>query len=150
MAVRDYCRTDPHTARPDDSVRDAAKRMDSLDVGCLVVVDDEGRPVGMVTDRDVAIRVLRGRLDADATPLRDFMQAPVIQVTEKAPLAVAVRFMRRNAMRRIPVVDPETGRLTGLITGDDMLPLLARELTAAVGVVRAQAAEATPVVRGGR
>ena len=145
MSVRDYCRGMPHTARAGDSLRDAAARMDSLGVGCLVVIDDARRPIGMLTDRDVALRVLRSRLDPDAVTIGDVMHASVVTVTEKAPVAVAIRFMRNNGLRRIPVVDPTRGEIRGLLTCDDLLPLLSSELTAAANVVRAQS---PPGLRG--
>lgn len=138
MSVGKYCRRNPVTASPGDTVRDAAIRMDSLGVGSVVVVDESERPVGMVTDRDLALRVLRGRLDAGATALSEVMHEGVVTVTEKASLPVAIRFMSREGVRRIPVVDAESGRLTGILTCDDVLPLIADELSAAAGVVRSQ------------
>ncbi len=138
MPVAEYCRTEIATATPNESVRDAAVRMGSLGVGCLVVVDDAHRPVGMVTDRDLALGAIRRRIDADATPLSAVMHVPVITVTSGAPIWIAIRFMRKNALRRIPVVDEETGKLAGLVTCDDMLQLISSELSAVATVVRHQ------------
>ena len=75
MPVRDYCCRVMVSASPEDSVREAAKRMETEGVGCLVVVDAECMPVGMLTDRDVVMRVLRRRRDPDATRVMDVMQA---------------------------------------------------------------------------
>jgi CBS domain-containing protein len=138
MSIRGYCRQAPQTARGEDSVRDAALRMDALGVGCLVIVDESERPVGIVTDRDIGVRVLRAGLDPDATRLRDLEGAPLVALTERASLAVAMRFMRQHGIRRIPVTDAESGRLIGLLTSDDLLPLLSGELASAAAVVRAQ------------
>lgn len=150
MPIRDYCRREPSTARPDESIRDAAKRMDAVGVGCLVIVDGEGRPAGIVTDRDVALRVLRKRLDADATPVREIMNKPVVTVTADAPVAVALRLMRTHALRRLPVVESRGGRLIGIVTCDDMLDLISTELAAAADAVRGQMPQASAPGAGGR
>lgn len=138
MPIRDYCRGDPVTATAEESIREAAKRMDACGVGCLVVVDGANRPIGMVTDRDLALRVLRRGIDPGSTPLEAIMHAPVVTVSESAPVAVAVRFMRQNGLRRVPVVDGQTGVMSGIISSDDLLQLVASELTACADVARQQ------------
>jgi CBS domain-containing protein len=135
--VRDYCRRDPVTASPEEFVREAARRMDARGVGMLVVVDAEGRPTGTLTDRDVVLRVLRRQRDPDATPVGEVMQQEVSMVRETAPLVLAVRRMRADSIRRVPVVDDE-GRLTGLITVDDVVQLVSSELADVATAVRAQ------------
>jgi CBS domain-containing protein len=111
--------------------------MDTLGVGCLVVVEKGGQPVGMVTDRDLALYVLRTRCDADAVQVADVMSEPPVTVTEAAPVAVAARFMRRHGVRRVPVVD-DVGRLVGILAWDDLLQLISSELKAAAEAVHAQ------------
>ncbi len=137
MAVRDFCRRSPCTATPDESIREAAKRMDARGVGSLVVVDAEGKPVGMLTDRDIVMRVLRRRLDPDETTVGSVMQGEVSHVREAAPLEVAVRRMRSDAVRRIPVVD-DSGKLAGILTSDDVLQLAASELAGVSEAIRSQ------------
>lgn len=137
MAVRDFARAKAVTAAAEESIREAARRMDSHGVGCLVVVDAEERPVGMLTDRDIVVRVLRRRRDPDATRVGDVMQQDVTVVRESTPLVVAVRRMRRDGLRRTPLVD-EQGRLCGIITSDDVLQLLSSELAGIAEAVRSQ------------
>jgi CBS domain-containing protein len=137
MAVRDYCRRDPVTVTPDQSVREAAQRMQAHGVGMLVVVDAEGRPVGALTDRDVTIRLVRRGRDADTTPVEAVMNSEVSVVSEAASLEVALRRMRADAVRRMPVVDGE-GRLVGIVTLDDALQLISSEIAGVAEVVRAQ------------
>ena len=137
MSVRDFYRTNPCTAAQGETVREAAKRMDAQGVGSLVVVDDAGRPIGMLTDRDVVVRVLRQHLSPDTTTVCEVMQRDVSKLREGAPLVNALRRMRSDAVRRLPVVDEE-GSLVGIITADDVLQLLASELSDVAGVVRAQ------------
>ncbi len=138
MPVRDYCRGDPSTAAPGDSLRAAAQEMEKRGVGCLVVVDGTEQPIGMITDRDIALGVLREGLDPEDTAVERVMHEPVITVTGKASLGVALRFMRQNGLRRIPVVDNQTGRLLGLFTCDDFLQLASAELEGVAEVVRSQ------------
>jgi CBS domain-containing protein len=137
MSVRDYCRRDACTATPDESIREAAKRMDARGVGCLVVVDAQQRPIGMLTDRDIVMRVLRRRGDPDRVQVGAVMQREPSFVREDTPLDAAVRVMRRDTVRRLPVVD-ESGRLVGILGVDDALQLLASELAGVAQAVRAQ------------
>jgi CBS domain-containing protein len=137
MSVRDFCRTNPCTATQGESVREAAKRMAAQGVGSLVVVDDAGNPIGMLTDRDVVVRVIRQHLSPDTTSVGEVMQRELSKLREDAPLVNALRRMRADGVRRLPVVDGE-GSLVGIIAADDVLQLVASELCDVAGVVRAQ------------
>jgi CBS domain-containing protein len=137
MAIFDYCRRKPQTATPEESVRVATRRMDSQGVGCLVVVDAGGRPIGMLTDRDVVMRVLRRRRDPDTTTVGEVMHGDLSAVSSSAPVERAVRRMHVDGVRRIPVVDAD-GRLVGLFTADDALQLLSSELAGLAEAVRSQ------------
>lgn len=138
MPVKNYCRPAPGTASPEESIQDAAARMDAHGIGSLVVVDSDGRPIGMLTDRDVVLSTVRGRLDPGATPVREIMRGPVVTVTVKSPIGVAIRFMRRYGVRRIVVVDDRTGRLEGILSADDVVQLLSNELSGAAELIRSQ------------
>jgi CBS domain-containing protein len=137
MPVGDFCRREPCTATAGESIREAAKRMDARGVGCLVVVDAEGKPVGMLTDRDLVMRGLRRRRDPDSTTVGELMHDDVTRVREAAPLEVAIRRMRSDAVRRIPVVD-DAGRLVGILAADDVLQLAASELAGVAEAIRTQ------------
>jgi CBS domain-containing protein len=138
MPVKNYCRLAPCTASPDESVEDAAVRMDARGIGSLVVVDANERPIGMLTDRDIVLSTVRGRLDAAATPVSEIMREPVVTVTAEAPIRVAIRFMRQYGVRRILVVDHRSGRLEGIVTADDVVHLLSNELSGAAELIRSQ------------
>lgn len=124
------------TIGPATSARDAARRMRDAGVGALVVVDDDGHPLGVVTDRDLALHVLRLGLDPDATPA---VEATGDAELTSAPFGIdiheAARRMRAGGVRRLPLVD-EAGRVTAIVTADDVLCLVAEEfelLATAVG-----------------
>lgn len=137
MSCGSCCRKNPVTARPEDPVREAAKQMAAKGVGCVVVVDAEERPVGMLTDRDVVVKVLRKRRDADRLRVWEVMHPGVTVVREHMPVDIAFRFMRRDGVRRIPIVDND-GRLRGILTYDDALQLIAEQLSCAASVAHSQ------------
>lgn len=127
MPVPDRFLQTPCVAAPDTSARYAARMMHESHIGSLVVIDDKKRPIGVVTDRDLALHVLANELDPEGTTVGDCMSAPSITLERSASLSAAARTMRRHGVRRLPIVD-EDGVLVGIITGDDLVLLLGREL----------------------
>jgi CBS domain-containing protein len=104
---------------PNARVSDVVRRMEEHDVGSVVVVED-GRPVGIVTDRDLVLRVLRVRLDPAEVPVTRVMTSPLETVTDDlSPLEAAAR-MRERRVRRLPVLGAD-GALLGIVTLDDLL-----------------------------
>lgn len=138
MPVGDYSRSDVRVVEANETLRVAARRMRDEGVGCLVVMRNE-RVDGVVTDRDIALRVLKDGLDPDTVVVRDILERAPAVVHANMPLGVVPKMMRRLAIRRLPVVDDQE-RLTGVVTADDMLRLLAREVTMVGEALAAQAA----------
>ena len=131
MAVGEICNRDVVIAEKALSVVDAAQLMRTHHVGDLVVVEEKaGRrhPVGIVTDRDIVVEVVAAGVDPDALTVGDIMGPEVATVRESEGLFEALRYMRDKGVRRMPVVDHE-GILVGILTLDDLLSLLAEELT---------------------
>jgi CBS domain-containing protein len=118
-------------ATPVESVRAVAKRMGEYRVGTVVVVDDARRPIGILTDRDIALRCVAPGESADAMSVSGVMTTPVRTVSENAPIEDALDSMKRLGVRRLPVVDA-TGTLAGLVALDDVLSLIAEE-SASIG-----------------
>jgi CBS domain-containing protein len=106
-------------------------------VGNLVVVDEEKRPLGILTDRDVAVRCVANDLDPDGTPVSEVMTVPVSSVFEDTPIESALRLMAGTRARRSIVVNRD-GALVGVLALDDVLDLLAEEAEAIGDLVRAQ------------
>jgi CBS domain-containing protein len=115
-------------------------------VGDVVVVSDPERdhvPLGVVTDRDLAIEVLGGGRDAARTTLSDLMRSPVVIATDSEDASVVAERMRFHGVRRIPVVD-KRGTLVGIVTLDDLLrAILADMQTLLASQTRAQRREQT-------
>lgn len=99
-------------------VSDCARLMDNRDIGCLGVTSD-GRLTGVLTDRDIAIRVVAQRRNADETTAGEIATREVVTVTPETSVVDAVKLMGRHAVRRLFVVD-DNGDLKGILTADDM------------------------------
>jgi CBS domain-containing protein len=127
-----------YTATRDETVQAAAARMRERRVGTLVVVDGLGRPEGLVTDRDLAVRVVADARDPARTTVGEVASAAPTTVLADASIESALGSMRAGRMRRLPVVD-DTGRLVGIVTLDDVLELLAEELGLIGGLLAREA-----------
>ncbi len=130
MGVGEICSRDVVFARRNESVAQAARMMREHHVGSIVVVDERnGRrfPVGMLTDRDIAVGVVALGADAAKTHVDGVMPAEVVCVREGDGLGRAVALMRAQGVRRLPVIDA-AGALVGVLSADDVLEVLAEEL----------------------
>jgi len=116
------------TANLDETALEAAQRMRDQKVGCLVAVRN-GRPVGMLTDRDLVLRVVAERLDPADTLVSNVVTYEATTLSRSDGFDTAVRMMRKHGVRRLPIVDEE-GRITGIVTADDLIGLLGTELAA--------------------
>jgi predicted transcriptional regulator len=99
-------------------------------------------PVGIVTDRDIVIEVIATSLPLSDFTVGDIMSPQLISVQEKEGIVETIRLMRVNGIRRIPVINQDGG-LEGIVSADDILDLLAEEITELAKVApREQAREA--------
>lgn len=110
-----------YTVPPDAVVREAAELMRVRGVGDVVVVEGL-KPVGILTDRDIVLRVTARGLDPAQVPVREVMSAPLITVTRETEVREGIALMGRHGIRRLPIVDKE-GRLASILTLDDILLL---------------------------
>jgi CBS domain-containing protein len=123
------------TASAQMTVDQAARAMRSRNVGALVVVN-AGRPVGMLTDRDVAIEVVAKGLDPETARVGDVMRKRPITIREDLGILDAAKVFARTGVRRLPVVT-KSGVLVGVITVDDLIMLLGNELGHVAGALSA-------------
>lgn len=126
MSAGRICSRDVDVASINESAQAAALRMHARKVGTLVVVDGDRHPLGILTDRDLAIRVVSTGLDAGRTSVGDVMSAAPDTVWEDTPIEDSLAAMRRGPYRRLLVVDGDD-RLVGLLSLDDILHLLGEE-----------------------
>lgn len=127
MSIGRICIREVHVAEPDEPLFDAVRRMRDVDVGTLVVIGPQRRPVGMLTDRDVALRCVAEGRDPKHTAVSEVMSVPVVAVGEATSIEDALARMAGGPMRRLVVVDEED-RLVGLVALDDLLELLVEEV----------------------
>jgi CBS domain-containing protein len=123
------------TVQPSTTVAEAARVMCDHAVGALVITDaSEVTPLGIITDRDLVWMIAEG-LDPRHATIDQFMRSSLQTVRIGESLADAARKMREHGVRRLPIVDQD-GRLVGIVSLDDVLRLLGRELAdvaAAIG-----------------
>jgi CBS domain-containing protein len=140
MKAGELCTRQVVTARPDESVIDAARRMADHDVGALIVVDVVGgvaRPIGIVTDRDLVTRALvRG--EPLAATVHDVMDDGLVTATVDDDVELVLARLRRRAVRRVPIVEHDGG-LAGILTLDDIIAWLSEELRDAAALIDRQA-----------
>lgn len=117
MRLTDVMTRNPEAVSPDTSVFEAAEKMKSLDVGFLPVC--EGKKVsGVVTDRDIVLRLVAEGRDPQSTPVRDVMTTGVETLPEDADVDEAVALMEREQIRRIVVTDGGSGCVGVVSLGD--------------------------------
>lgn len=109
----------PRAVTRQTSVREAAQLMEQEDVGSLPVVDDGARLVGIVTDRDVAVRVVGAGLDPETSVVGDVASTDVLALTPDHDLDEALKLMAREQVRRVPIVVREN-ELVGMLAQADV------------------------------
>lgn len=123
MPIGTLCSRVVATAGPDETIQDAAGRMKEYGVGTLVVVGQEKRPQGIVTDRDVVVRCVASGLDPAGTSISEIMSSPVRSGHEAMPLAEALEGMQAQGARRMAVTGDD-GELVGILSLDDVLEMV--------------------------
>jgi len=120
MRCEDLMKTEIETCRPADTIQRIAQRMREVNIGFMPVCDASGRPVGTLTDRDLALRVCADDRSASATRAEEVMTRETVTCREEDDLEEAERLMARHHKARIMVADDE-GRLVGVISLSDVL-----------------------------
>lgn len=124
-------------AGPHDSLADAGRLMEKENVGAIVITEGD-RPVGIVTDRDLALAVCVNDMSPQES-LQNIMACPVATISQDEGVYTATQQLMEHAVRRLPVVDGN-GNLVGLVSLDDLLLLLSRELHNMAEGIKAEAA----------
>jgi CBS domain-containing protein len=130
MTVGQVCNRVVVFANRSTPLPDAAKLMRENHIGSLVIVDESGRgrvPVGMLTDRDIAIAVVAQGLDPRTLTAGEVMSGELVTANEKDDMLDTLQRMRRRGVRRMPVLTA-AGALAGIVTLDDLLELVAEQL----------------------
>lgn len=134
MTLIECCQAPVVSVPPETPVYDVAGIMAEQNVGSVVVVEGK-KPVGIVTDRDITVRVTAAALDPKAIPVRAVMTADLLALPASTGLYEALEAIRKKGVRRVPVTD-EGGSLVGIITVDDIIRLLAVEMERIAAVIK--------------
>jgi CBS domain-containing protein len=118
MLVRDIMAVNVVTMPPDATVLEVAKSMSSMDISSVIVTNEE-RALGIITEADIVRRVIAEGKDASSTKASEIMSSPIIHVEPGTPLTDAMRVMAKSNIRRIAVLKNNT--LAGIITSRDIL-----------------------------
>jgi CBS domain-containing protein len=141
MRAGELCIRDVVTALEDESTLDAARRMAQLDVGDLIVVRErrygQPHPIGIVTDRDLVVRVLACELAPATTKVSDIMRRELVTASEDDDIETVAAKMRTHAIRRMPVVD-HLGNLQGVLSIDDVIGWMRDQLQTASKLLEQQ------------
>lgn len=141
MQVGEICSRDVYVVHADEPLAEAAREMSQRHIGAVVVVESRGemtRPIGIVTDRDILCGQFDRGKDLFCLSVSEVMTRDPLTVAESTGVAEAIESMSGRAVRRAPVVD-QAGNLVGIVTVDDLLPVLAGELSALAALIGTQA-----------
>jgi CBS domain-containing protein len=146
MTIGEICNREVVYAVRDTPVVAAARLMRQHHVGTVVVVDEMNGgkriPAGIVTDRDLVVEILATELDPRTITIGDVMAPELVTARETEGLSETMEIMRYKGVRRLPIVG-EDGQLVGIVSIDDLLEVLAEQMTDLTKIVaREQAHEA--------
>jgi CBS domain-containing protein len=119
MELNTVMTANPACCGRETSLQQVAKMMAENDCGMIPVVDQQGMPVGAITDRDIAVRAVAKGGDMDSCCAGDYMSSPVRTVSQDSTLADCCAAMESAQLRRMPVVDAQ-GRLVGVVAQADI------------------------------
>lgn len=140
MKIAELASAPVFVAYPEQPLAAAAREMRTHQIGALVVVEPHAarqRPLGIITDRDIVCGQVARSKDLYCLTVGEVMTRNPLTIRADAELSEAIDMMSVAGVRRAPVVD-ETERLVGIVTLDDLLALLAQELSELAGIARTQ------------
>ena len=142
MSVGELGPADVVTIDPDSDLGDVAETLEGENVGAIVVVDDEAAPVGIVTDRDVALQVHQTD-DVASMSVEEVMTEELATIRADAEPMEISRQIDEHNVRRFPIVD-EDGSLTGIVTLDDLVATIGEQLENVTDTIEAQSPAYSP------
>jgi CBS domain-containing protein len=122
MVVKDIMSSPVVTLDEGATSNKVANLMDENKLGCLIVTNNTGKPVGIITERDLVIRVLAKNLKPDAVKAKEIMTSPLVTIEPEATISEAARRMSRLNIRRLGVI--YKGNLVGVVSSKDILGVM--------------------------
>jgi CBS domain-containing protein len=122
MLVKDVMSSPVITVEENVLVNKIAKLMEKNELGCIIVTNKDGKPLGLITERDLVVRVLAKNLKPDTLKAKKVMTAPLITIEPEAKISEAARRMSRLNIRRLGVI--YRGQLVGIVSDKDVLGVM--------------------------
>ncbi len=141
VMTREVC-----TASPDETLYSAARKMIEFGVGSVVVVEKE-EPRGIVTEKDILLKVIAANRLPSEVKLSEIMSSPVITIQPKTSVREAARIMLKRGIRRLPVID--NGKLVGIVTDTDILSI-SMDIGELLGLINEKSIEVVPEIMSGK
>jgi CBS domain-containing protein len=118
IIVRDIMAKNIKTVKPDDSVHAAVQKMNKFGIGSVIVISS-GRPIGIITETNVMMRIVGPRMDPATVWVKDIMTSPLVTIEQTAAVEEAAKIMADKNISRIPVTNGK--KLVGLISSTDIV-----------------------------
>lgn len=126
MSITSICKKDVISVSVDSSIKEAAALMKKNNIGDVLVKNGE-RLVGILTDRDIVVRLTADDVDFNKVKVSDVMSEKLFTLKNSLNVTEAIEMLSRNTVRRAPILDEE-GNVCGIVSLDDLLVLLAEQL----------------------
>lgn len=139
MTIGKLCKREVITVSKEMSVHEAAGLMKKHNIGDIIIVDEENgaKPIGIFTDRDIAIKIVAEELDPRSITIGDAVSEELLILKEYQHFQEALEMMCARGVRRAPIVD-QHGKIIGIATVDDLILLLTDELGSLAKLIRRQ------------
>lgn len=132
MLIKEVMNRDVIAAKPEMSVREAAKVMSKYHIGSLIVLEEE-KIAGIITEGDILRKVIVEGKDLDETRIKEIMTENVITITPDKTIDDAVKIMTEKKIKKLPVVDND--KLIGIITASDIMVVEPKLIEAIAGLI---------------
>lgn len=144
MTIENFCKIDVITISKECKIKEAAELMKKHHVGNLVVVEDtqsKKNPCGMITDRDIVLNIVAQGKSYD-TPVQEIMSKNVLVIKHHQGFQETIQQLAEKSVRRAPIVD-DNNKVIGIAAVDDLLPVLADELSCVADLIDKQTQKAS-------
>jgi len=143
MTIKKICKNKVITASFDTPVYEVANLMKKHNIGNVVIIDNDNKntPIGIVTDRDIVVKAIADEVNLKDILAKDIMSDDLLMLKEHYGILESLDMMCAKSVRRAPVIN-DSGTLTGVISTDDLILLIANEIESYAKIVRKQLADA--------
>jgi CBS domain-containing protein len=145
MKISEICRSDVVSIDQNASAAEAAKIMKRSRIGSLIAIEEgSNKPIGIITDRDIVLKVIAEGKDPSSVKIAEFMSKNLYMENQDTDIAEVISMMKEKGIRRVPIIDDES-RLCGIVSLDDLCLMVDKEQDNIADIIRKQISKAQPV-----